>query len=93
MKNYCNKCQLPKASTKSAVIADVYYEHICDDCLAGGIIIPRDGKYKRDREREENAKELIQPFAEGGINRNFAEAYPKQAQSMFGKDKLKESQL
>lgn len=87
--NYCNKCGT-KAPTKMAVVSGVYYRNICNDCLSGTVSIPLDGKYKREREREDFAKEILQPFDNNGdINPDFAQAYQKESVQMFGEDRLK----
>jgi hypothetical protein len=86
--NYCNKCG-ELAETKMAVIDNVFYSNVCTPCLEGNIQIPRDAKYKRDRDREEFAKEILQPFDENNnINPDFAQAYQKESEKMFGVDRL-----
>lgn len=87
--NHCNKCG-EERPTKKAVVNGVYYRHICDPCLGVNSHIPLDGKFNRDRDREDNAKEILQPFDRTGeINADFVQAYPERAEEMFGKDRLK----
>jgi len=88
--NFCNKCSQPKDNMESAVIGDVYYENICADCLSDNHSIPLDGQFNREREREDYKKELIQPYKEGAINKDFVEAYPEEAKKMFSEQQLKE---
>lgn len=87
--NHCNKCGEAKPTHK-AVIDGVYYRHICDDCAGAGASIPLDGKYQRDRQREDFAKEILQPLDRNGeINADFAQAYQPEAEKMFGEERLK----
>lgn len=87
----CSNCKQPCDGTKSAVIGGVYYADICDTCAKSGAQQPHDAAFNREREREESAKEILQPFnPNGSINQDFAYAYPEQAAEMFGEDKLKE---
>jgi hypothetical protein len=87
----CTNCKTNPSSGKSAVIAGKYYPDICNPCLTNGLRQPHDAAFMREREREDSAKEIIQPFnADGSVNQDFAYAYPDQAEDMFGKDQLTE---
>ena len=72
------------------VLNEVYYQGVCHNCIAGSFSQPvGDAKFGRDREREDRAKDIIQPFVGGKANPEFAKAYPDQAKEMFSKDELK----
>lgn len=89
--NFCNICGEHKPTKRGIVEGHGYCPNVCDDCLHTGNSIPRDGKFNRDRGREDFAKEVLQPFdSNGNINRDFAEAYQPQAEDMFGKERLQD---
>lgn len=87
----CGICKQQCDGTKSAVIGSQYYADVCDSCAKSGALQPHDAAFSREREREDSAKEILQPFnPDGSINRDFAYAYPDEATEMFGEDNLKE---
>lgn len=46
------------------------------------------GEYSKDRQREDHAQEIIQPFLHGQPNPEFAAAYPDRASDYFSSDQL-----
>lgn len=75
---------------KSVVINDTFYSSVCAGCRSKGFKAPRDAAFQRARGREDNAKDIIQPFVNGQPNPDFAHAYPEQAKDMYTEDELAE---
>lgn len=48
------------------------------------------GEYSKDRQREDHAQDIIQPFTGGQPNPEFAKAYPERAADYYSSDQLSE---
>ena len=90
--NPCSQCGRPGGF--SAVIADTYYPDLCTSCLSGlqepG---PSSGQasYNRQRDLEDNAAMLVQPYKNGKPNEDFRRTYPDKAERYFSDEQLRKS--
>lgn len=74
---------------KSAVVGGKFYGSTCHECRQSGIRQANDASFQRARGRDDNARDIIQPFIDGKPNPDFAHAYPDQAEDMFTEEELK----
>ncbi len=87
----CDVCHADTPAPHKAVINNVYYPHVCQNCVAGRVRQPNDAAYQRERGKDENAKEILQPFNRDGTpNADFVAAYPQEAKEIIGEENLKE---
>jgi len=89
----CDLCGLSSSNTKSAVIRGEYGQY-CKHCIAGYNRATNSGhaQYSRDRDREDHARDMIQPWRSNGKpNRDFIREYPEEAKSMFSEKELNEN--
>lgn len=63
-------------------------KYIKDDSSVVIEVNSQHGEYSKDRQREDNARDIIQPYINGQPNPEFAAAYPGQAKSYFTDDQL-----
>lgn len=86
----CKKCQT-EDFLKNAVV-DGLFGGYCASCIDGTnrLDSPQSASYHRDRDREEHARDVLQPRINGKMNVEFAKAYPDQAKEYFTEEELKE---
>ena len=87
--NTCDGCGNDRPTT-GAIIKGKYGQ-FCRECRSNAHRPQSTGfaQWSRDRDREDNAKDLIQPWDRNGKpNRDFIREYPEQAQDMFTKEEL-----
>jgi len=87
--NTCDGCTQERETT-GAIIKGKYGQY-CRDCrtLAQRSSSTGFAQWSRDRDREDNAKDLIQPWDRNGVpNREFIRNYPEESKEMFTKEEL-----
>lgn len=88
----CPVCKQDKPSLSSAVVNGVYLSRRCDDCLA----IPKAqshsgaGEFKRNEQRHNFRKDLIQGMVDGKPNADFLKAYPDKAHERFTEQEIRD---
>ena len=91
MIHLCHSCQKNKPNTKTAIVNDVYYPHICRSCLGYEDISDGAASYARRRDYEDNAQDTIQPYdAAGNPRLEFLRLYPVQARRVYSKEVVEE---
>lgn len=84
----CDECKLPRpgAGFKSGVVHGEYVSERCGVCWTK-YEQPRHNDaaaYQLEREREDSARDIIQPWLPGGVpNPEFAHAYPRLAKEVY----------
>lgn len=88
----CSSCKQIKSATVPAVIAGIYYKHVCSSCLGANAdeITSSAAGYERRRGYEDNAQDTIQPYDAHGPNAEFARLYPQQAKKVFKPEVLED---
>jgi hypothetical protein len=86
----CDFC-LADTETTGAILNGTYGQ-ACRQCRtkAKRISSGLNAQWLRDRDREDNQRDLLQPWINGKINVEFARNYPEQAKEMYTKEELKE---
>lgn len=83
----------PHGGPRSAVIAGKYYRNLCNDCFAflkaGEMPSSGEASYNRQRDLEDNAHYMAQPYVGGLPNASFIRNYPDKAQQMFTQEELR----
>lgn len=81
----CN-CQKPSKGFRSGVVNGKYVSERCGSCWTEHAQ-PRHNSaaaYQLDREREDSARDIVQPWLPGGKpNPEFAHAYPRLAKEIY----------
>lgn len=88
--NTCDGCT-QKRETTGAIIKGKYGQY-CRDCrtLANRTQSSGFAQWSRERDREDNSRDLIQPWDRNGVpNRDFIREYPDEAKQMFTEEELK----
>lgn len=93
--NICEKCK-KNPSSHSAIVAGIYYKHLCDDCKIdlGKNQTPSSGhaRWSRGIDLEDHEADIQQPWnADGTPNARFAKMYPKQAHAVLTEDELRKA--
>jgi hypothetical protein len=89
-KTTCDWCK--RTTETTGAILGGKYGQACRECRnkysrqANG----QSAQWYRDRDREDNAKDMLQPFINGKPNTEFIRAYPEQAKDMYNEKELKE---
>ena len=86
----CDKCNRDVPTT-GAILWGKFGQY-CRDCRNKHNRSGHAGhaQWSRDRDREDNAKDLIQPFdRNGNPNREFIRNYPEESKDMFTEEELK----
>lgn len=73
------------------VIEGVFYDNLCQNCVAQPFS-PASREYERDRQREANAKDILQPWESGKPSEKFVRNYPDQAREYFSDEDIKKIQ-
>lgn len=88
----CPICKAEVRSVGSSVIDGEYRSARCGACLneIKPSVAPtgRYQEYKRDRQREDHRKDILQPWDGFKPNRDFIREYPDKAQQYFSKQEL-----
>lgn len=79
----------------SAVIDGTYFSDLCSRCL-GDLQAPQNptsgqASYNRQRDIEDNASMLVQPYENGKPNETFRRVYPGKAERYFTDEQLRKS--
>lgn len=89
----CNGCNQKRSPLKTAVLNGKFGNY-CRECTyKGGSRFTDTGfaQWSRDRDREDNAKDLIQPWhADGRPNQEFIRNYPEESKGMFSQEELEQ---
>ena len=84
----CDKCTRRKG-TVSGVMRGVYYKNLCKFCLTGGQEVSSgQASFNRQRDLEDHAQDMVQPFVGGRANSDFIRLYPDSAKNLFTKDEI-----
>lgn len=86
----CELCN--KSSNRGGVINGKYYSSICNECISGQtrLISAQAAEFQRLSDRQEFAKDIIQPYDGDKPNGEFIKAYPNKAKEMFSEQQLRE---
>lgn len=90
----CDLCGLRTGHTKTCVLQGKFGSY-CNHCVQGAKRMESVGyaNYSRDRDREDNARDLLQPRDRlGKPNKEFIKEYPQQSKEIFTKKELKENE-
>lgn len=78
---------------RSAVISSTYYRNLCNDCFdrlkAGEMPSSGEASYNRQRDLEDTAHYMAQPYVGGLPNSSFIRNYPDKAVKMFSADEMR----
>lgn len=79
-------------SRTTGAILDGRFGQACRSCrtAAGRGAGGQSAQWHRDRDREDNQRDLIQPWVNGKPNTEFIREYPEYAAENFTEDELKE---
>lgn len=86
---YCEQCEQlqPAPGFKSGVVDGKYVSRRCAGCFEPHERFrgANDAAYNLEREREDSARDIIQPFLGDGVtpNPDFAHAYPIKAKELY----------
>ena len=85
-------CNICGANATTTAIAGGKFGTYCKTCLSKGARTQQAHQaiYNRDREREDYAKDLIQPWVNGKPNKEFITNYPEYAKENFTEEELRE---
>lgn len=86
----CQCCGQDKRILKSGIIRGEFGEY-CNHCIMASkrSISTGYAQWSRDRDREDNARDLLQPRDYNGKpNREFIKEYPEQSKEMFTREEL-----
>lgn len=89
----CNSCSTER-DTKTAVLKGIFGQY-CQACIQGDKRSANAGhaEYSRNRDREDNAKDLLQPWDRAGKpNREFIKNYPEEAGKIFTPKQLRDNE-
>lgn len=89
----CNGCHTKQTRLGTAVVNGKFGMY-CTNCIAGTTRQTASGfaQYSRARDREDNAKDLLQPWDKRGKpNREFINNYPEEAQNIFTEKELSDN--
>lgn len=87
----CDSCGLEGYKTRGAIINGIFGQY-CQDCRnqMKRTVASGHAQWSRRRDREDNARDLIQPYdRRGNPNRDFIREYPEQSKEMFSEEELK----
>lgn len=90
--NPCSECG--RDAGFSAIIKDKYFSDLCSRCLAALTdtqVSSGQASYNRQRDVEDNASMLIQPYTNGKPNEDFRRVYPDKAERYFSDEQLRKS--
>lgn len=87
----CDGCKQKTPSVTTSVIGGKFGNY-CAVCLRveQRHASPQAAQYHRDRDREAHQRDMLQPWVDGKINREFAREYPDSAKDIYSEDELKE---
>ena len=91
----CPECKQEVSGTKSGVIKGKYISDRCNWCYemeTHGYNISMAAKFDREKDIQDNKKDLIQPYHSGKANPEFVKAYPSEAKKYFNNDELREAE-
>lgn len=89
----CSRCQQVRP-LKSAILNNQFGSY-CVDCIrqAGRQMSVNSVQHNRDRDREDHARDLIQPRdANGYPSAEFIKEYPEEAKKLFSEEELEKFQ-
>lgn len=86
--NTCEFCLKHKDTT--GAILNGKYGQACRNCrdLVNRVPSASGAQWHRDRDREDNLRDLIQPWSNGKPNTEFIRNYPEQAKDYFTQEQL-----
>jgi len=91
----CKICGATDEPMKSGIIDGEYISGRCRICfgLSKQTRNPSAllAQYKRERDREDNSKDIVQPFMKNKPNREFIKAYPDKAKELYTDKELKDN--
>lgn len=93
MTQTCSSCGMKTDHAVNAVIGHKFAAY-CPGCVAGNTrqSSAQHAQYSRDRDREDNAQDLLQPWdRHGKPNREFIIHYPEEAKDMFSEKELNDN--
>lgn len=83
----CSSCNHEKDHFKSGVVDGEYVSERCTDCFVWfeQARNPNAASYKREREQEDRARDIVQPYLADGVtpNPDFAHAWPGLAKDVY----------
>lgn len=80
----CDICHTKSNNLRALVSNGQFYQGVCDVCRGGSNLVPMDAAYQKARDREDYAKETLQPYdADGKPNKDFFIAYPHLQEDML----------
>jgi hypothetical protein len=88
----CDGCGSEHQALRGAVVNGKYGDY-CSTCISGTTrqANPASAQYHRDRDREDNAKDLLQPWDANGVpNTEFIRNYPEESKDMFTDQELEQ---
>lgn len=86
----CDDCKREYQNLYGAIVEGKYGQY-CKNCITAGKRMhhPGSAQYSRDRDREDNAKDLLQPWdARGKPNTEFIRNYKEEAEEIFTQEEL-----
>lgn len=86
----CDFCHDPTQPTTGAILNGVFGQ-ACRSCRSNHVRVASGAgaQYNRDRDREDNLRDLIQPYDyKGNPNKEFIRNYPEQAKDYFTQEQL-----
>lgn len=89
----CSGCAKEVSRVTTAVINGNFGVY-CPNCIQGDKrhTSPGHAQYSRDRDREDNAGDLLQPRNHAGQpNREFIKQYPQESKELFSEKELKDN--
>ncbi len=93
----CPVCKLKADELYAGVVNGKYMSDRCDICYGLNkqqtpTSMTR-GDYRKDRQREDHRKSMIQPYKGADPNPEFAVAYPERAKEYYNDDQMRQMRL
>lgn len=86
----CDNCSQVRPPYTGMVLAGKFLGNVCASCRSGTIRPHHDAAHNRAMGRDDNARDIVQPFIDGTPNPDFAHAYPEHAKEAFTEDEMSE---
>lgn len=90
MERECDKCN--DVTITTGAVLNGSFGNYCNNCINGETrkTAPGFAQYSRDRDREDNFADLLQPWhGDGTPNKKFIAHYPERAKDLFTEEEIK----
>lgn len=85
----CDNCG---GLAEGGAIVNGIYQKLCHECLSGESRLTGNVSYARNKDMQDHGKDIIQPWMKGKPNKEFIQAFPKEAKRYFDKKELRDNQ-